>query len=102
MRELPPSGQATPRDRDFAINQLIQGRSNATSVVTLTPGSTSTVVARDTINQNAIVLMFPMTANAAAAVATTYARVTTAGVVTITHANAATSDRTFALLIIGG
>lgn len=102
MRELPPSGAATPRDRDFAINQLIQGRSNAVTTVTLRPGFTTTIVNSDTININAGVFLFPRTANAASALATTYAQVTAAGVATITHANAATADRTFSMLIIGG
>lgn len=102
MRELPPSGDATPRERDFAINQLIQGRSNAVRSITLTPNATTTIVALNTINASSGVFLFPQTANAAAAVATTHAQVVAAGVVTITHTSAATSNRTFFMLIIGG
>lgn len=85
-----------------AINQLIQGRSNAVSEVTLTAGATTTTVTGENINENSRPFLFPKTANAAAALATTYAVTTSAGVVTVTHANNAQTDRTFHVLIIGG
>lgn len=101
MKRLPPVG-ATLRDTVFAINQLIDGRSNAVFSVTLTLSDTTTTVESEIINANAIPLLFPATAAAAAEVATTYATVTSAGVVTVTHASNATAGRTFHLLVIGG
>lgn len=100
MRRLPPRG-ATERDRDFAISQLIEGRNNANGTVTLTAGSTTTTIASPTINENSGIWLFPKTANAAAALATTYASVV-AGQATITHANTGTTDRTFYYIILGG
>lgn len=102
MRELPPSGVVKPRDLVFAINELMRGRSNAVGTVTLTAGVTSTAVDRQTFNAEAQVFLFPRTANAAAALATTYATITAAGTMTITHANAVSTDRTFGYLVIGG
>lgn len=101
MNVLPPAG-GTLRAAIQAINQLIVGRSNAVSEVTLTAGATTTTITGDTINANARPFLFPKTANAAAALATTYAVTTAAGTVTITHANNAQTDRTFHVLIIGG
>ena len=104
MRILPPGG--TPlRQAVEAINQLAEGRSNATGVVTLTANVTSTTYVSDTINENGQVFLFPKTANAAAALATTYASISRsagANTVTITHANTASTDRTFAIVVIGG
>ena len=100
MRELPPAGSSL-RDAVFAINQLIRGRSNAVGSVTLTASATSTTVT-GAFNRNAVVLLSPQTANAAAALATTHAVVTDANTVTITHANAGSTDRSFAYVVLGG
>lgn len=104
MKILPPGG--TPlREAVQAINQLAMGRSNAVTTVTLTANVTSTTYVSDTINENGQVFLFPKTANAAAALATTYAtisRIANVNTVTITHANTASTDRTFALVVLGG
>lgn len=101
MNVLPPA--STPlRLAIQAINQLIAGRSNAAYEVTLTPGATTTTLTSENINANSRPVLTAKTANAAAALATTYAVTTSAGVVTITHANNAQTDRTFHVLIIGG
>ena len=101
MRELAPEEREL-RKVIFAVNQLIRGRSNATGTVTLTAGATSTVVANTNFNASAEAFLFPRTANAAGALATTYATISTAGTLTIVHANAASTDRTFGYLVIGG
>jgi hypothetical protein len=83
-------------------------RSYAVIVVTLTPGATSTIVTSDVapnLNDGAYAFPTPLTANAAAAMATTYAvisRVSGQLRLTITHANAGSTDRTFAYDIRGG
>ena len=86
-----------------AINALIDGRSNAVGTVTLTANATSTAVEDNKFQSDMVVVLQPKTANAAAALATTY--ITDAnkakGTFTITHANAATLDRTFAYVRIG-
>ena len=103
MRELPVAG-TNLRDIINAINQLIRGRSNATSSVTLNANATTTIVTGDNINASARVFLFPMTAAAGTEVGngTIYASVTIAGTATITHANTASTTRTFALLVTGG
>ena len=102
MKVLPNVG-ASLRQITQAINELIQGRSNAAGDVTLAPGQTTTVVTRDTLSNHAVVMLTPQTANAAAAIATTFATVSPAGgSFTVHHANAATTDRTFSWLAVGG
>lgn len=104
MKVLPPGG--TPlRTAVEAINSLANGRSNAVFRVTLTPGATETVVVRESLNEDAEVFLTPRSANAAAAVATTFATISrVAGTlqVTFTHANAASTDRTFGVVVLGG
>lgn len=109
MRVLPPTGPQI-RDLIIAINQLIAGRSNASDTVTLTASTTTTTItsaANPNINENAQVFLFPKTASAAAELAAgtiyaTVSRIAGVNTVTITHANSASTDRTFAYLVIGG
>mgnify|MGYP000936594987 FL=1 len=101
MRELAP-GSAGIREAINAVNQLIRGRSNAAFQVTLAAGATTTTFSNANINADSKPVLFPTTANAAAAMATTYVTVPAAGTIIINHANAASTDRTFNLLIIGG
>lgn len=103
MREIPATG-ATERDRDFAIIQLIRGRSNAVGSVTLAANAASTTVTRDNMNENAAVFLVPRTANASAEIGagTAYVSAITSADFTITHANNAQTDRTFDYVVIGG
>jgi hypothetical protein len=68
-----------------------------TGTVTLTANAASTVLTDDRIGYDSAILLQPTTANAAAALATTYISETgrVNGAVTITHANNAQSDKTF-------
>jgi hypothetical protein len=47
------------------------------------------------------VLLMPKTANAAAALASTYVTATAPGTFTLTHANTASTDRTFGYVNVG-
>ncbi len=86
-----------------ATRQLIEGRSNATGSVTLGTSATSTIVAALNCGAGSQVFLFPKTANAAAALATTYilaANVTKQQFI-ITHASNAQTDRTFSFVCLG-
>lgn len=101
--------QLRPEDRDpqrlvDAIIQLVQGRMNAVGEFTLTPGAALTVVTFENCSTDSRIFIMPQTANAAAALGTTYipeADIAQGGF-TVRHANAATVDRTFSFLCIGG
>jgi hypothetical protein len=106
MRTLPPQG-ASLRDAVQAINDLSAGRSNASGQVTLTPNVATTTIVGPNVNENAEVFLFPRTASAATEVGAgmiyaSITRIASVPTVTITHANSATADRTFAYVILGG
>ena len=94
----------------FTINELGAGRSNAVGLVTLAASTTTTTVVPTKTSPGVLncavgtcVFLFPTTANAAAAAATTYvapSNVTKSQFI-VTHANAATTDRVFYFLCIG-
>lgn len=78
-----------------AVRELFQGRSLATGTVTLTASATSTTVRADNCGDESLIVLSPLTANAAAALATTYVSDVTNGSFTLTHANNAQTDRNF-------
>lgn len=90
----------------LAIQQLAAGRSNATGTVTLATGSATTVV---TTSQDGVIapastpILTPITANAATEVGngTMYVSAVADGSFTITHANSATTGRTFLWALLG-
>src|SRR5579859_6005363 len=86
-----------------AIEQLTQGRSNATGTFTLTASATSTTVAAPNVAPGTVILFTPQTADAAAALATTYilAANISQGSFTVSHASAASVDRTFGFVGLG-
>lgn len=97
---LPVEG-ALPRDIAQRINQLLKGRINSTGRITLTPNVGSTEVERPYVSAESTVLLTPATANAAAAISTTYV-VPISGSFTINHSNSAEADREFFFAVLGG
>lgn len=86
-----------------AINRLVAGEMAVVGDVTLTANAASTTVTDQRAGMDRAVLLCPTTANAAAALATTYidpANVGT-GTFVVTHANNAQTDRTFRYIIVG-
>jgi hypothetical protein len=86
-----------------AIRQLMQGRSNASGTVTLAPGAAATAVVAPNCAPTAQVFLFPKTLHAAAEIAggSCYVSAVAAGTFTLTHANNAQTDRTFAYVCLG-
>ena len=89
----------------IAIQQLGAGRSNAVGSVTLTTGAASTVVTTlpGLCSTGSTPILTPTTANAAAEVGNGTMYVSSVGLntFTITHANSATTGRTFLYAIVG-
>ena len=83
-----------------SVRSLLIGKSNNHATVTLTVDTTTTEILRDFITQQTIATLSPLTANAAAALATTWV-VTTLGKVTIHHVSASTTGRTFGVVLVG-
>ncbi len=78
-----------------SINGLIDGRLDVTNTVTLTENSATTVVLDNKFESSMVPLFTPTTANAAGALATLRVSSRGQGTFTLTHANTATTDRTF-------
>lgn len=84
VRELPPIG-ANERDRDFAINELIRGRGNHSAALPIVAGTTSTVVAKPTINDDAVVQLTAGSQAAATAMSSIFVSQIGAGQFTVEH-----------------
>lgn len=93
---------ATLEEAVQAILELIKGRGNFVGSVTLTANAAATVVSFENCSAASKVFLSPRTANAAAAVPTTYISAIAQGSFTITHANDAQVDKTFDFECVGG
>lgn len=84
-------------------NGCLDGRTNNGGTLTLTASQTTTVVADKRASTDAVIVLCPLTANAAAALATTYVSSRGKQTFTLTHASNAQVDKTFdyALLACG-
>ena len=85
------------------VNGTMAGNLNVvgSSPLTLAPGVTTTTINDARIGGTSVILLQPMTANAAAAIPTTWISTPGKTTVTINHANSAQTDRTFQYVIIG-
>ena len=90
----------------LALQQLAAGRSNAVGTVTLAVSASTTTVTptqSGMISQSSNILLTPTTANAAAEIGngTMYVSAVDKDMFTITHANSATTGRTFMWCVLG-
>jgi len=86
-----------------AIEQIDQGRLNCSGFFTLAASATTTTVAAPTVAPGTPIKFSPTTADAAAALSTTFildANVA-AGSFIVSHASAGSTDRTFSWVAIG-
>ena len=87
----------------LAIQQLAAGRSNAVGSVTLATSSSTTTVSTPNCAAGSTPILTPATANAATELGngTMYVSAVANGAFTITHANSATTGRTFLFALVG-
>lgn len=85
----------------LSLQQLAAGRSNGVGLVTLVAGAITTTVNDPNVSADSRILLAPVTANAAAAVTTTWQSFTANKQFVLTHANNAQTDRTFRYAIHG-
>lgn len=92
------------KDVVLTVMGIMRGEQNNSGSFTLTASATSTVVSHPNVGIGKKITFSPSTANAAAALATTYIPIATIvkGGFTVQHANTGTSDRTFAFEVTGG
>lgn len=92
---------ATVKDIVLAVNNILRGKMNVVTTVTLAASATTTTLADPRIGADSAILLIPRTANAAGAVATTYIGAKGKQTATITHASASSTDRTFDVVVLG-
>jgi hypothetical protein len=87
----------------LALQQLAAGRSNAVGSVTLVTGSSTTTVTTANCAAGSTPILTPASASAATELGngTMYVSAVINGAFTITHANSATTGRTFLYAILG-
>lgn len=83
------------------LNSVLAGRLNVTAELTLTANVATTTLTDARLSAQSFIGLCPLTANAAAAVGTTYISARNEGSCVVTHANNAQTDRDFSVLIIG-
>jgi hypothetical protein len=100
---VPSLTEKDPAKLVLAIQQLTQGRSNATGVFTLAISAATTTITDNNCAAGSVIIPIPTTANAAAELGngTMFLSSTTNGTFTFTHANSATTGRTFKYAILG-
>lgn len=103
MRQFPliPDGEPWGLEARLVLNNAMRGKMNVVEEVTLTANAASTVVTDALVNSESLIVLMPTTANAAAALATTYIATVGDGTFTITHANNAQADKTFRYGVLG-
>ena len=82
-------------------NEMLHGGLNNVLDVTLTANAASTTVTDNRIGSSSRISLTAMSANAAAALATTYYAVPTKHTLVLTHATNAQTDRSFSIQISG-
>ena len=83
------------------VNGIMDGKINATGTVTLTASTTTTTITDRRIGPDSCIELMPTTANASAAIATTYISSRGKETATLTHANNSQTDRTFGYAVLG-
>lgn len=93
-----------PRQVATAVNQALLGKLMNTGSVSLTASATTTAVSDRLCGPDSVIVFMPTTANAAGEIGggLMYVSARVEGQFTITHANAGSTDRTFAYCIFGG
>jgi hypothetical protein len=84
-----------------AVRGLMEGKANVTLDVTLAANAASTTVSDSRIGFYSALILVPLSADAAAALPTTFISTLSKGVAVLSHANAASTDRSFRLVILG-
>ena len=98
----PSSSEKDPVRLSRAIRDLFAGRSNAAGEFTLRTGQATTVVTAPNCGAGSRIMLQAASANAATEVGngTIYVSAVAQGSFTVTHANSATTNRTFFYRIV--
>ncbi len=90
---------SNPREVAEVTNGIMNGKTNNTGSVTLRASNTTTTITDERLGFDSIILLSPLTANAAAQ--TPYISTKAKGSVIITHTSTAHTDLNFDYIIVG-
>jgi len=97
-RTLPYQG-GEPRAVAEVVNNSMNGKTNNVGTVTLTDSTTTTTITDERLGFNSVILLSPLTANAAAQAP--YVSTKAKGSAVITHTSVASTDLDFDYIIVG-
>jgi len=100
FRRLPPFG-GDQRAVAEIVNSIMDGKTNNTGTITLNSGGTSTTLTDARIGAESVIIMTPMTSNAAKEFGTCYVSARTNGSATLTHQNTGHADLDYTYIIVG-
>jgi ABC-type phosphate/phosphonate transport system substrate-binding protein len=96
------SGGDDQRNVAEVVRGIMEGRTNNTGAITLAAaGATSTTITDTRIGYNSVILLSPITANAAALLTSVYVSAKAQGSATLTHSANVLTNRTFQYIIVG-
>jgi hypothetical protein len=84
-----------------SVQQLFDGKINATGAVTLTASAASTTITDRRLGVNSTLLFMPTTSSAALEMMNIYVTAQGKQTATINHSSADTTDRTFRYVVLG-
>ena len=90
---------SNPREVAEVTNGIMNGKTNNTGSVTLRASNTTTTITDERLGFDSIILLSPLSANAAAQ--TPYISTKAKGSVVITHTSTAHTDLNFDYIIVG-
>jgi hypothetical protein len=90
---------SNPREVAEVVNNSMNGKTNNTGTVTLTASTTTTTLNDERLGFDSVILLSPLTANAAAQ--NPYISTKAKGSVVITHTSVASTDLNFDYIIVG-
>lgn len=100
FRRLSPQG-GDPRTVAEIVNNIMDGKTNNTGTIKLTSGATSTILYDARISAESVIIMTPMSSNAAKEFGSAYISARSNGQATITHQNTGHADLNYTYAIVG-
>ena len=100
FRQLPPFG-GDQRAVAEIVNGIMNGKTNNTGTITLNSSSTSTTLTDARISAESVIIMTPMSLNAAKEFGTCYISARTNGSATISHQNTGHADLNYTYIVVG-
>jgi hypothetical protein len=100
FRRLPPFG-GDQRAVAEIVNGIMDGKTNNTGTLTLRSSNTTTTLTDARIGPQSVIIMTPMSSNAAKEFGTCFISARTNGSATITHQNTGHADLDYTYIIVG-